>query len=348
MLTTTTRLLCPADAPMMASLIRALDWGQTADDLVQVMANGPALGTFDAASNELVSMAALPGYDSATTDKDTGFSWLAYVATKAEARKRGLASAKLITLFGGLAPTQPVALYGSLLGAPLYASRFDFVDRGSAHLMCIKSEALASEALAHLQPHAAVDGDLLDGGTLVPASECLPQVAKLDALVYGTDRSAALARWVQSPPPQPACPPASWAILHRDGHATGCIVARPISSSGGVFLGPLIASSGASAEALLRQSLSAIRAWGLEGGVTELLTIQPWEQGKEADASGESASRLLAESLGFEQVAASRLMVMRGDGRAAPAWIDRAAQARRAAPVAASPWPWAAAGFEWG
>ena len=349
------RRIRPTDVPGWQTLIQALGWGQTCEDLQFCLRCGPAIGSFDEAGS-LLSTAALPAYSSgselhgfSSDDGDLGFSWLAYVATRDSARKRGLASTQVDNLLNEVPQTRPIGLYGSVLGAPLYASR-GFVDRGAAHLMCLSSEALAQMAKAPIGEHVS-QAEI--GGKLVPASECLQQVVELEACVYGTcDRSAALSRWVDSPRPAPDSPPLSWAVLDPQSQkALGCIVARPISTSG-IMLGPLIGSTRPMVEGLLRQALVAAGERRVQ--VVELLAIHPWATDV---PDGADESLALAERLGFEQVSVSRLMV-RGGGadepqgqrhgaRRAPPWIDRTVRARKLGD-ASMPWPWAAAGFEYG
>ena len=321
----TMRPLSSVDAQAMTSLIQGdgIGWQQTADDISQLLRGDAAdvVGAFEEGSGELVSVAALPRFRG---DKGE-WAWLCYVATAPRARRQGLATGLVASLFQDLAAGTPAGLYGSALGAPLYASKFGFVDRGFAHLVRLPGSRLV-DASAHLI------GPTIGGLSLVRARDYgLRGIAELDEEVYCTNREDTLRRWAE------AMPGAAWVLADDSGRCQGFILGRA-ASDGTLWLGPLISTSHSGAEALLRAALS-----GLPRSVSavQMLAVDVWDHGRKHQA-GTSEGLALVDSLGFEQLGAepSRLMV-RG---IEPAWIKRAPGARSAASARV----FCAAGFEWG
>ena len=177
----TMRPLSSVDAQAMTSLIQGdgIGWQQTADDISQLLRGDAAdvVGAFEEGSGELVSVAALPRFRG---DKGE-WAWLCYVATAPRARRQGLATGLVASLFQDLAAGTPAGLYGQL-GAPLYASKFGFVDRGFAHLVRLPGSRLV-DASAHLI------GPTIGGLSLVRARDYgLRGIAELDEEVYCTNR----------------------------------------------------------------------------------------------------------------------------------------------------------------
>ena len=328
-----TRPLRRADVPDVTALIHSFGWGQTSTDIEGCLdsTETQTLGEFDTATNQLLSMAVLQVFTRRSTS-DTGYGWLSYVATAPHARRRGLASALITTLLSTAPQNVPIGLYGSPDGAPLYAARFGFVDRGHANLV-----ELSTDALRAIQCPTAPSGC-----ALVPAAEVMSAIIALDELTSGVDRSAALARWAAT------TPEACWALRSDadGGEVVGFVLCRPLHPSG-VFIGPLTCRNDAEAEALLRAALSSVPR---ETPLAQMLTVDVWggEGALPGPPTGDEAPgealELATGRLGFARLGAvpSRLMV-HGTRPPVP-WVERAARARREGATR----PFAAAGFEFG
>jgi GNAT superfamily N-acetyltransferase len=316
------RNLCASDVPSVATLIHSIGWQQTEEDLLSLVAGGTVIGDFEAETGELLSVAALqtfhePSGTALESEHARGYSWLSYVATAPRARRRGLASALVASLLASAPAGVPIGLYGSADGAPLYASRFGFVDCAQAQLMALAPH----HAPCNPSPSSAPRGCVL-----VPASEALDEIAALDARVYGVDRAAALRRWARAG----SVGRAGWA-LQCDGEVVGFVLSRALHD--GVILGPLVCRGDDEADALLSCALGSL---GSERPTVQMLVLR-------VDAEAEA----LAARFGFERVGEvpARLMVAATvAAHASMPWLDRMPQAR----VERAPRPFAAAGYEFG
>ena len=197
-----TRPLLPSDVPSMAGLIHSdgIGWGQTEDDLLTLFRadNSVFLGAFDESTNELLSMAGLPAHGTCHR-----WSWLCYVVTAPSAQRRGLATDLLNALFANAPSNVPIGLYGSPAGAPMYAAKFGFTDRGTAHLVSL-SRTVCKEGASEPTAAAAAAADQSAGTaplSVVPLSaERLPEIATLDAYACCVQRPDALAAWAKAVP----------------------------------------------------------------------------------------------------------------------------------------------------
>ena len=152
----------------------------------------------------------------------------------------------LTTLLDDLPAATPVGLYGSALGARLYASKFGFVDRGTAQLLQISLDGRAVASSAFVGP-------IPGAPSLVPAGEHMRGIAELDEEVYCARRERDLARWADT------VPGAAWALTDDSGRCEGFVLGRR-AEDGAVWLGPLISRTSSGAEALLRAALSGLPA----------------------------------------------------------------------------------------
>ena len=326
-----TRPLRRADVPDVTALIHSFGWGQTSTDIEACLdsTETQTLGEFDTATNQLVSMAVLQLFTRRSTS-DTGYGWLSYVATAPHARRRGLASALITTLLSTAPQNVPIGLYGSPDGAPLYAARFGFVDRGHANLVELSTDALRAIQCPTAPRECA----------LVPAAEVMSAITALDELTSGVDRSAALDRWAAT------TPEACWALrTDADGEVVGFVICRPLHPSG-VFIGPLTCRDDAEAEVLLRAALTSVPQETTHSA--QMLTIDVWGGDGEAPRPSSTGDKAPGDAfatarLGFERLGEvpSRLMVQ-GTRPSVP-WVDRVARASEGAAR-----PFAAAGFEFG
>ena len=335
------RILRASDASAMTSLIQGpgIGWQQTTSDVEHVLEQGTVLGIHD--SSQLASTAAwIP------TGND--FGWLAYVATAPASRRRGHARelvSRLLATTAAQGGCLNCGLFGSELGAPLYAS-LGFSTRGDAQFVEAQLPLSVDQRGCAQRPDR-----------LVPAAEALPQLLALDAVIYGVDRSALLTRWSQR------MPEAGWVLLSADGHtADGYVLGRAIHPAGGAWIGPLVARDVREAESLLRAALEGAAASGcdkVQALLPALLAFeertQTWQPRRAADGSvgageggegGEDAARALAARYGFRAVGTPSLLMVRSDDpRALPPW------AQRLLPEAlqqGSARPFAATGFEFG
>ena len=326
------RALGMDDALASTSLIRGdgVGWQQTEEDLRLALTGGNALGVFQ--DGELVSMAALPTIA-------PNFGWLAYVATAPTARRRGYARQLVSQLL--LSRKQDdftCGLYGSEMGAPLYRS-LGFTERGEARLVELRRRSVE---LRRRSPRVGVTRP----ANLVPAAEALPQLQALDAAVYGTDRSALLNRWCQKRPG------VGWVILSDDGtKADGFVLGRPIfSSSGGTWVGPLIARDEKAASTLLQAAID-----GCEGELVQALLprwyvyddrSREWHPPLSDEAASNGEAWALAQQFAFETVGTPSLLMVRSkDEETLPPWGHRLLPEAQAMQTAR---PFLATGFEFG
>ena len=383
------RRLGPANVPAMANLIHSesIGWQQTENDLALCLATSTAprvptsaLGVFDggdgAATAGLSAMAML-------NHVSDDWSWLAYVATDQSARQQGHARRLVEKLLadaddaaaatGGAGGPLDVGLFASAMGAPLYES-LGFADSGAvAHIVELGSSAMADAALLSRV-------DELGGASLVAAAEAKAELRALDAAVHGPmhgrRRVECLDAWCggrggggRGDGEVEGC--ASDLVLVDPAGTSGLagyVLTRPCWPSGGVWIGPLVATGVEAAEVLLRAALAAAARAGSSCAHALVLDAPPPPAGTAGGVAGDYSSTCssrqhpgaaavrglaLAERVGFGRLGETRLMLRRRRGEGGGDAGDRLPWLRRGADVGASGGapglrPFLASGFEFG
>lgn len=241
------RLLTTGDLDAALALSSMAGWNQRLDDWRMLLRQAPG-GAFAAVEDgTLVGTSMALDYG--------GFAWIAMMLVDPACRGRGLGGRLLEAALDAVPAERPVRLDATPLGRPLYA-RYGFVD-----------EAVLTRHAAD-RPVAAPGGSTARSRVRPMDEADLPGLLDLDSHVFGGSRGGVL-EWAHAGAP-------GYARVLDDGGSLEYCLGR----TGRLFdqIGPVVASSLASAESLIDAALLSapgrpviIDAYDDRGGFAEWL-----------------------------------------------------------------------------
>jgi len=211
------------DLEAAMGLKNAEGWNQTELDWLLFLRHNPELCLVACSEELVIGTVTAINYNNEV-------AWIGMMLVSRDFRNQGVGKMLLKTVIECLAGCQSIKLDATPTGKPVYR-KLGFVEELELHRMTIQK----------LPP---IDDGLISGEIRLIADSDIPEIARLDQLAFGSDRTRLIQRVLKNLPGQ------SWMSV-QDGRVSGFLLGRVGTRFN--HIGPLVAASMDSAKALLGQ-----------------------------------------------------------------------------------------------